>query len=161
MLLSWQFEKAGRRCGIESGVRILGDCRVTLGDRVIFRRGVVVGGSGQLVVGSGTVINEQVIIAATELVTIGSDCMLASRVYILDVDHVYENREIPIAKQGYKSKPVIIGDDVWIGAQAVVLKGVKIGTGAIIAANSVVTSDVAPYTIVGGAPAKLIKVRPE
>lgn len=145
---------------MESGVRIRGGCKVTLGDRVMLRAGVFIGGGGSLVVGDGTGVNEQVIIAVTESVTIGSNCMLAARVYILDVDHVYARRDIPINQQGYSSAPVIIGDDVWIGAQAVILRGVKIGTGAIIAANSVVSHDVQPYTIVGGVPAKLIKVRP-
>lgn len=159
-LYSWRFEKSGRRCGVEPGVRIAGNCRVTLGDRVVLRRGVLVGGDGQLVVGSGTVINEQVIIAASISVTIGSNCMLAPRVYILDVDHEYTSRDLPISKQGYRNAPVDIGDDVWIGTQSVILKGVRIGTGAIVAANSVVTRDVEPYTIVGGAPAKLISVRP-
>ena len=160
-LNSWRFEKSGRRCGVEPGVRILGDCKVTLGDRVVLRRGVLVGGSGQLSIGSGTAINEQVIIAASISVVIGSNCMLAPRVYILDVDHEYTSRDIPISIQGYRNSPVDIGDDVWIGTQAVILKGVRIGTGAIVAANSVVTCDVEPYSIVGGAPAKLIRMRPE
>lgn len=159
-LNSWRFEKLGRRCGVEPGVRISSHCKVTLGDRVVLRRGVLVGGSGQLHIGSGTAINEQVIIAATISVTIGTNCMLAPRVYVLDVDHDYGSRDIPICKQGYRNAPVEIGDDVWIGTQAVILKGVRIGTGAIIAANSVVTRNVEPYTIVGGAPAKFIKTRP-
>lgn len=157
--VSWRFEKTGKRCGIEPGVRIRGECKIILGDRVMLRRGVFIGGDGCLIVGSNTAINEQVNIAVTESVTIGSNCMLASRVYILDVDHAYTRRDIPIAKQGYKKEAVVIGDDVWIGAQAVILRGVNIGTGAIVAANSVVTHDVEPYTIVGGVPAKIIKTR--
>ena len=159
-LNSWRFEKSGRRCGVESGVRILGDCKVTLGDRVVLRRGVLISGSGQLIIGSGTAINEQVIIAATISVAIGSNCMLAPRVYILDVDHEHTSREVPMCMQGYQNSPVDIGNDVWIGTQAVILKGVCIGAGAIVAANSVVSRDVEPYSIVGGAPAKLIKMRP-
>ena len=57
------------------------------------------------------------------------------------------------------NEDVIIGSDVWIGSNAVILKGIKIGDGAIVAAGAVVTKDVAPYTIVGGCPAKYIKTR--
>nr|WP_115700308.1 CatB-related O-acetyltransferase [Cupriavidus taiwanensis] len=56
-------------------------------------------------------------------------------------------------------RPTIIGDDVWIGAQAIVVAGVRIGDGAVVAANSVVTKDVEPYSIVGGSPAKTIRFR--
>lgn len=160
MVFSWRFEKVGRRCQMEASVRILGDSKITLGERVSLRRGTIMGGGGQLFIGNGTTINEHVIIAATQFVSIGANCMLAPRVYILDVDHSFTTREIPIAHQGYVSKAVMIEDDVWIGTQSVILKGVTVGKGAIIGANSVVTHDVEPYTIVGGNPAKRIKERP-
>lgn len=119
----------------------------------------MIGGGGVLSVGSRTTINEDVIIACTESVTIGANCMLAPRVYILDVDHVFSSREMPIASQGYRSLPIFIEDDVWVGAYAVILKGVRIGRGAIVAAHSVVTKDVAEYTVVGGVPARVIAER--
>lgn len=156
----WRFERTGYRCQLESGVRILGGCAVTLGDRAVLRRDVTIGGDGELFVGSGTAVNEGVIITATQSVQIGANCMIGPRAYILDVDHQYERRDMPISKQGYRNQPVVIGDDVWIGAQAIILKGVKIGDSAIIAANSVVTTDVQSYSIVGGSPAKLLKMRP-
>jgi len=62
-------------------------------------------------------------------------------------------------KQGGEPGPVIIEDDVWIGARVIILAGVTIGTGAVIGAGSVVTRDVLPFTIVGGVPAKLIRER--
>ena len=63
-------------------------------------------------------------------------------------------------KQGYQeTKQVVIEDDVWIGARSVILPGVKIGTGSIIAVGSVVKKDVEPFSIVAGAPAKLVKKR--
>lgn len=160
-LFSWKFESAGRRCSIEQNVRIIGTCKIRLGDRAVLRRGVFIGGGGDLYIGSGSIINEQVIIAVTEKVSIGANCMLAPRVYILDVSHKYDSRDIPISAQGYISSPVVIGDDVWIGTQTVILPGVKIGNGAIIGANSVVTRDVVAHSIVAGAPAKFIKMRPE
>ena len=65
----------------------------------------------------------------------------------------------PIRFQAFESGPVIIEDDVWLGANVVVLPNVKIGKGAIIGANAVVTKNVAPYSIMGGVPAKFIKYR--
>lgn len=157
---AWRFDSAGRRCSLEAGVRFLGAVSVVCGDRVTFRKDVTIGGSGALVVGSSTTINEGVIISCTKAVTIGKNCMIAPRAYILDVDHRYESRDLPISQQGYESSPVIIGDDVWIGAYAVVLRGVTIGRGAIVAAHAVVTRDVPDYSIVGGVPARILGMRP-
>ena len=61
--------------------------------------------------------------------------------------------------QPYYRKPIVIGDDVWIGACAIILKGVTINNGAVIAAGAVVTKDVEPYAIVAGNPARIIKYR--
>jgi acetyltransferase-like isoleucine patch superfamily enzyme len=58
-----------------------------------------------------------------------------------------------------ENKPIEIGNDVWIGARVIILDGVKIGTGAIIASGAIVTRDVPPYSVVGGVPAKIIKYR--
>lgn len=159
-LFSWKFESSGRRCSLESNVRIKGNCRVRMGDRVVLRSGVFISGDGTLTIGSNTCVNENTIIAVSKDISIGRNCLIAARVYILDVDHEYSNRLTPICMQGYRTEPVSIGDDVWIGTQTVILKGVNIGDGAIVAANSVVTRDVEPYSIVGGSPAKLIKYRP-
>jgi len=155
----WRFTSYGKRCGLESGLRVMGQPTIHLGDRVTFRRNVMIGGEGILSVGSRTTINEDIIIACTDSVTIGSDCMLAPRVYILDVDHEFSSKNTPIASQGYRSIPVVIEDDVWVGAYAVILRGVHIGRGAVVAAHSVVTKDVPEYTVVGGAPASVIAVR--
>jgi len=95
--------------------------------------------------GSSIKISENVLIAA--------NCTLITR------SHVYDSLDIPIKNQGYINSPIIIEDDVWIGTNSIILKGVKIGKGAIIAANSVVNKDIEPYTIVGGSPAKFIKSR--
>lgn len=157
---SWRFEAYGSRCGLESGVRIEGDPKIFLGDRVTLRRGVMIGGGGALRVGSHTTINEGVLIACTESVEIGSNCMIAPRAYILDVDHVFSSRTAPISKQGYTVAPVLIGDDVWVGAYAVILRGVTIGNGAIVGAHSVVTRDVPDYAVVAGAPARVLGMRP-
>lgn len=85
--------------------------------------------------------------------------MIADAVSIRDTDHNHNDLNVAMINQGITTSPVIVGDDVWIGYGATILKGVEIGNGAIIAAGAVVTSNVAPYTIVGGVPAKIIKTR--
>ncbi len=94
--------------------------------------------------------------------TIGDNVMMARDVLIYTVNHRYDRFDIPMNKQGITEiNPVKIEDDVWIGARAIILDGVTIGTGAIVAAGAIVTKDVPPYAIVGGNPAKVIKYRKE
>lgn len=118
-------------------VRVLGCVGFDIGARVGIRDGVVLGGYGRISIGDGTAINEGCMITAMERVDIGAHVMLAPRVYVLDVDHKFDRRDIPIAEQGYVVRPVRIEDDVWIGAGAVITKGVTIGRGAIVGANSI------------------------
>lgn len=93
-------------------------------------------------------------------VRLGRFVMLANNVSIIGGDHYYKNPKLPIIFSGRDTiNKTIIEDDVWIGASSIILCGVKIGRGSIIAAGSVVTKDVLPYTIVGGVPAKKIKNR--
>jgi chloramphenicol O-acetyltransferase type B len=93
-------------------------------------------------------------------VNIGNFVMLAGRVAIVGGDHRIDVVGQPAIEAGRDTnKLVTICDDVWIGHQAIIMHGITIGEGAIIAAGSVVTKDVAAYSIVGGAPAKLIRMR--
>jgi acetyltransferase-like isoleucine patch superfamily enzyme len=105
-------------------------------------------------IGNGTYLNRGVEIVASQAVTIGRDCKLARDVIVMETDQ----HEVPGV--GLISRPVIIGDNVWIGARAIVLKGVRIGAGAVIAAGAVVTRDVPEGGIVAGVPAKLVRVSP-
>lgn len=92
--------------------------------------------------------------------TIGNDVMMGPDVMIFTSNHETSRIDTPMRLQGSaKIKPVTIGDDVWIGARVIILPGVTIGQGAILAANAVVTKDVPEYAVVGGNPAKLIKFR--
>lgn len=89
---------------------------------------------------------------------IGDDVLIAPGCFITDHNHRHSPLQV-IASQGCESSPVRIEDDVWLGAHVVVLPGVTIGRGAIVAAGAVVTRDVAPMTIVAGVPARLIAKR--
>tara|TARA_B100000780_G_C21094979_1_gene441539 strand:- start:476 stop:1024 length:549 start_codon:yes stop_codon:yes gene_type:complete len=93
-------------------------------------------------------------------VVLGNYVIIAPHLAILGGDHIYNTPGIPVIFSGRsKTKKTIINDDVWIGYRVTINSGVIIGKGAIIAAGSVVTKNVAPYSIVGGNPAKFIKLR--
>ena len=101
-------------------------------------------------IGSGTYLNRNTVIVSNRSVEIGEHCRISWDVVIMDSDQ----HEIPGKETGDQS--VVIGSNVWIGCRAIILKGVHIGDGAIVAAGAVVTKDVPPYTVVGGVPAKQI-----
>ena len=90
-------------------------------------------------------------------VTIGSHVNLAQGITVTALNHNFEAPERRIDEQGVSTQQVTIGDDIWIGANAVVLPGVTIGTHSIVAAGAVVTKDVPPHSLVAGVPAKIIK----
>lgn len=93
-------------------------------------------------------------------VTIGNDVMMGPDVKILTRSHSIGLLDIPMRMQGENNRlKVVISDDVWIGTRVIIMPGVTVGKGAVIAAASVVTKDVEPYSIVGGVPAKIIKYR--
>jgi len=90
-------------------------------------------------------------------VTIGSHVNLAQGITVTALNHNFGNTNERIDLQGVTTKQVVINDDVWIGANAVILPGVTIGRHAVVAAGAVVTTDVPENTVVGGVPAKIIK----
>ena len=90
-------------------------------------------------------------------VSIGSHVNLAQGITITALNHNFENKEQRIDSQGVSTNPVILGDDIWIGTNAVVLPGVSIGHHSVVAAGAVVTKDVPPHSLVAGVPAKIIK----
>lgn len=91
-------------------------------------------------------------------VKFGDNVLIGPKVIIWGRDHGIKKDQL-INRQEYTRSPIVIGNDVWIGASVIILKGVTIGDGAVIAAGSVVTKDVEPYAIVAGNPARLIKYR--
>ncbi len=93
-------------------------------------------------------------------VTIGNNVMMAEDVKIFTVNHDTSRIDIPMCEQGSQSeRPVIIGDDVWIGSNVLILPGSKIGNGVILGAGSVVRGNLPDYAVVVGNPAKIIKFR--
>lgn len=132
---------------------------IDLGPRTVLFPYVLIQGSGKVSLGDRSYIGSFSVIGCNDKVEIGKGVMIAQNVSIRDTDHGFEDIHVPMIDQGIRTAPVIIHDNVWIGHGAVITKGITIGSGAIVAANAVVTKDVPENAIVGGVPAKIIRYR--
>lgn len=95
-------------------------------------------------------------------VTFGDNVMFGPNSLVYTRNHRHDRTDIPVRFQGYdEEKPVVLGNDIWTGANIIILPGRKIGNGVIIGAGSVITKDIPDYAIVGGNPARIIKFRNE
>lgn len=112
-----------------------------------------------LIVGNNVSISSYVIITTAGTVTIGNNVLIGYSAKILSANHKIPEDHGIIFGAGHDVAPVVIEDEVWIGSNAVILPGIRIGRGAVVAAGAVVTKNVNPYSIVGGIPAKLIRYR--
>ena len=110
---------------------------------------------GDIVIGNHSRVGIHCIVIGP--VSIGSHVQLAQGVVVTGLNHIFSNPSIPIDMQGVETKMVEISDDVWIGANATILPGVKIGQHCVVAAGAVVCSDVPAHCVVAGVPAKVIK----
>ncbi|MFA6447470.1 MAG: acyltransferase [Patescibacteria group bacterium] len=133
------FKSCGKNLLIYPDVYIVFSRNISAGNRLAINIHTHIDGRGGIRMGNG--------------VLIGPGCVLSSG------GHTYERTDIPIYEQPFNYGPIIIEDDVWLGAHVVVKNGVRIGRGSIIAAGSVVTRDVPPYCLFGGVPATFIKSR--
>jgi acetyltransferase-like isoleucine patch superfamily enzyme len=146
-------------CLSQQGIK-LGN-RVTIGKYAIIRPSNIYGGPiGEgLTMGDNSNIGPYNYIGCSGKITIGNNVMLAPRVSIYAENHVFDHPELLIRDQGVEKKEVIIEDDCWIAANSIILAGVTIGQGSVVAAGSVVTENVPAYSVVAGVPAKFIKSR--
>ena len=116
--------------------------------------------AGPIDVGDRVLLNLGTDVSGREAkVVIGDDVLVAPRVSIVASSHNYRVRERPIRSQGTSGADIVIGDDVWLCTNVVVLPGVTIGTGAVVGANSVVTRDCEPYGVYVGSPARRVGAR--
>jgi acetyltransferase-like isoleucine patch superfamily enzyme len=114
---------------------------------------------GELSIGAKTVFGQECTISAFQHISIGRECILADRVMMIDFDHGMVEVERPIREQGIYKRDVNVGHNVWVGYGACVLRGVTVGDNAVIGASSVLTADVPANAVVGGIPAKVIRMR--
>lgn len=172
---------------IEAGVRIAHANGITLGKGIYLDQGVYLHAlPGGISIGDSTFVMHHTMLHVFNFrnlpqagITIGKNCFIGEfnvvrgqggvrigngvytgpMVQIVAVNHVYQDPNRPIREQGITARGIVIEDDVWIGAGATVVDGVTIGQGSIIGAGAVVTSDIPPYSIAVGTPAKPIKDR--
>lgn len=127
-------------------------------DHVVIR---FVGGSGDILMGKFCYLNPGCVLYSGNGIKFGDYVLLAPGVKVVPTNHAFASREIPIRHQGFMPSKggVVVGDDVWVGANAVLLDGAHVGRGAIIAAGAVVSGPVPAYEIWGGVPARKIRER--
>lgn len=129
-----------------------------MGQHVNVEQGVRFGSGENIKIGNWSGLGRNGLVSGR--VQIGNYVMIGPEVMLLARSHRFDRTDIPISRQGEREmRPIEIRDDVWIGARALILPGVRIGEGAIVGAGAVVTKDVPAFAIVGGNPAKVIKWR--
>ena len=110
---------------------------------------------GHVSIGAKTVLGQECTISSFQHVSIGRECVIADRVMLIDFDHGMVEVERPIRLQGIYKRDVRVGNNVWIGYGACILRGVTVGDNAVIGTNAVVTKDVPANAVVAGVPARL------
>ena len=157
-----RLQHCGKRVWFDNNVRFLRYTNnISICDNVAIKEGARILSANQnskIEIGENTTIGYHTFIVSSKYIKIGSDCLIAPFVYIIDDNH-QTKKGININLQDHDKEPIIIGNDVWIGTRSTILKGVKIGDGAVVASGSVVTSDVEGNAIYGGIPAKKISER--
>ena len=147
---------------LDATVKVGSGCRVRASDGgtlTVRKAGAIEPGcevtvkGGQLAIGKACFIGRGSVIVCREAITIGDDALIAEYVTIRDQDHRHGGPE-PTARNGFDTAPIVIGDNVWIGAKATITRGVTIGNDAVVAAGAVVTRDVPAGSVVGGVPAR-------
>ena len=116
--------------------------------------------NGKMNIGSRCSFHQNVILGANGGgIDIGENVLVGPNTVFRAANHVFSRCDVAIREQGHRGKPIVVEDDVWIGANCVVLPGVVIGKGTIVGAGSVVTRDLPPYAICYGVPARFVRSR--
>jgi maltose O-acetyltransferase len=151
---------AARTVRIFGRPRVANYGRMVIGDRALLMSHVATlelatGRDGTLEIGERTFINYGGSISADLLVRIGPQCQIGTHVIMMDND--FHRLEPERRLERPESAPIILGENVWLGARVIVTKGVTIGDGSVVGAGSVVTRDLPPRVLAAGAPAKVIR----
>jgi acetyltransferase-like isoleucine patch superfamily enzyme len=114
---------------------------------------------GEVEIGAKTVLGQECTISAYRRVRIGEQCVVADRAMFIDFDHGVVEVERPIREQGIYMRDVEVGSNVWIGYGVCVLRGVRLGDNSVVGTNTVVTRDIPANAVVGGVPARILRMR--
>ncbi|EKV03210.1 acetyltransferase (isoleucine patch superfamily) [Leptolyngbya sp. PCC 7375] len=134
---------------------------ITLGNNVIVSRNCVIQSkTAAVTIGDKTDIGCNAIISSSGGISIGNSVLIAGNCYIGGGRYINDRVDLPMMEQGvYTKGPIVIGDDVWLGAGAIVLDGIQIGKGCIVGAGAVVTKNLPDYAVAAGVPATIKKIR--
>ncbi len=166
----WLRGQAARLNSIHASLAFIGDpigfnC-VDIGTEVGIERDVTIwvaqeaGAAPRLSIGDRAFIGQNTYLGVFQPISIGASSLIGAYSYLISANHNFARRDVPIRDQGFSGAPIVIDEDVWLGTHVVVLPGVHIGKGTIVAAGSVVNQDIPPFQIWGGAPARFLKERP-
>jgi acetyltransferase-like isoleucine patch superfamily enzyme len=114
---------------------------------------------GEIRIGAKTVLGQECTISAYQHVSIGRECIVADRTMLIDFDHGVVEVERPVREQGIYKQDVRVGHNVWVGYGACFLRGVQVGDNAVVGTYAVVTGDVPANAVVGGVPARILRMR--
>jgi len=161
----WRFYAFGWKSYLGPCDMLTNPRAISIGRNVIIRKGARLEAVGpemddgpKLMIGDGTAIQFYFHCGAAARVRIGRNVLMGGRVYITDHDHSYDEPDLEARESPrLKVAPVEIGDGAFLGEGCVILKGVRVGRRAVVAANAVVTRDVPDFTVVAGVPARIVK----
>lgn len=144
--------------GAGAEIRVERQAKIQIAPGLRCMRGFTLVVAGELQIGRGVGFNRGCYLAALERVVIGADCLFGEGVSIHDENHQFgPDGAGPIANRGFRTRPITIGRNVWVGAKATILQGVAIGDNAVIGAHSVVTGDVPANSVAVGIPARVVR----
>lgn len=135
---------------------------INLGDEVIISRNCIIQAkAGSVFIGARSEIGANTIVSTVSSIHIGKHVLIAPNCFIGGGQYVMDKPEVPMMDLGWAPKgPVVLGDDVWLGAGVVVLDGVRVGSGCVVGAGAVVSKNLPDYAIAMGVPAKIVRFRP-
>ncbi len=184
LVYRWVLGRVGAGSFIESGVRLWVPRNIFLGQRVMIGEGAfldahsltgrieladdvwlsrgcyVIAYDGAAVeIGQSTYVGHRCLLYGHGGIRVGQDVLMANDVQVICGDHTFARRDVPIRAQPTVERPIVIEDDVWLGASVIVLGGVTVGRGSVVGAGTVVTQDLPPYSIARGVPARVVGMR--
>lgn len=163
----WLYEQRHAGRAIDPTVEVR--CRMGLGERIVLGTAVAIdrgcilwaGESGELqgaiTLGDGVRVGPYSYLGSLHRLEVGSGSLIGSHCYVITANHGFGQKGIPLVDQGFTGGDIRIGEDVWLGSQSVVLPGVRIGDGAVVAAGAVVTKSIPKRELWGGVPARKIR----
>jgi acetyltransferase-like isoleucine patch superfamily enzyme len=156
--------RLGRRVRIGDGARLVctdEKSEIVIGDGSVIQARAILdtGPGGRIALGKSNSVNPYCVIYGHGGLVTGDFVRIAAHTVIIPANHVFTSLDQPIAKQGLSKRGIRIGSDVWVAGGCRILDGVEIGDGAVVAAGAVVNRPVPPYALVGGVPARVLKMR--